>query len=74
MGKDFKDNAENRNGAMVAKDKHDKVLEVVEEGLLQVHGTAPNSKQQGIFRIMGKNCNGLNNKIGGNETRRLLRY
>jgi hypothetical protein len=43
------------------------VLEAVDEGLLQVHGTAPNTKQQGIFRIMGKNCNGFNNGIGGNE-------
>ncbi len=64
-GKDFKDNMEDRNGAMVAKDEHDKALVAVEEGLLQVHGTASNTKQQGIFRIMGKNCNGLNNKIGG---------
>jgi hypothetical protein len=70
-GKDFKDDAEDGIGRMVAKDEHDKVMEAVEEGLLQVHGTAPNSKQDGIFRIMGKNCNGLNNKIGG--MRRLLR-
>ncbi len=28
---------------------------------------APNTKQQGIFRIMGKNCNGFNNRIGRNE-------
>ncbi len=34
---------------------------------MQVHGTAPNTKQQGIFCIMGKNCNGLNKKIGGNK-------
>jgi hypothetical protein len=33
-----------------------------------VHGTAPNTKQQGIFQIMGENCNGFNNRIGGNET------
>ncbi len=66
-GKDFKDNVEDRNGATAAKDKHDKVLEVVEEGLLQVHGMAPNSKQQRMFRIMGKNCNRLNNKIGGDK-------
>ncbi len=36
------------------------------EGLLQTHGMASNTKQDGIFRIMGKNCNGLNNRIGGN--------
>ncbi len=44
-----------------------RVMEVVEEGLLQVHGTAPNTKQQGIFRILGENCNGFNNRIGGNN-------
>jgi hypothetical protein len=31
-----------------------------------VHKTAPNTKQKGIFRIMGENCNGLNNRIGSN--------
>jgi hypothetical protein len=31
-----------------------------------VHGTAPNTKQQGIFRIIGENCNRLNNRIGSN--------
>jgi hypothetical protein len=52
---------------MAAKDKHERVTEPVKEGLLQIHRTAPNTKQDGIFRIMGKNCNGLNNRIGGNE-------
>ncbi len=28
---------------------------------------APNTKQQGIFCIIGENCNGFNNQIGGNE-------
>jgi hypothetical protein len=49
------------------KDEHRQVSEAVEEGLLQIHGTAPNTKQQGIFRIMGENCNRLNNRIGGNK-------
>jgi hypothetical protein len=40
---------------------------VVEKGLLQVHGTALNTKQQGIFWIMGENCNGFNNRIRGNK-------
>ncbi len=31
-----------------------------------MHRTAPNTKQQGIFWIMGENCNGFNNRIGGN--------
>jgi hypothetical protein len=33
----------------------------------RVNGTAPNTKQQGIFRILGENCNGFNNRIGGNN-------
>jgi hypothetical protein len=48
-------------------DENKRVMEAVEEGLLQVHGTAPNTKQQGIFRILGENCNGFNNRIGGNN-------
>ncbi len=50
-----------------AKDEHRRVSKAVEEGLLQIHGTTPNTKQQGIFRIMGENCNRLNNRISGNE-------
>ena len=42
-------------------------MDVVKEALLQVHRVAPNTKQGGIFRIMGENCNGLNNRIGGNK-------
>ncbi len=34
------------------------VMEAVKEGLLQIHGLTPNTKQHGIFRIMGENCNG----------------
>jgi len=48
-------------------DENKRVMEAVEEGLLQVHSTAPNTKQQGIFRILGENCNGFNNRIGGNN-------
>ena len=44
-----------------------RVMDAVEEGLLQVHGTAPNTKQHGVFRILGENCNGFNNRIGGNN-------
>jgi hypothetical protein len=57
----FKHNEENGKAASAANDKQNRVLEAVEEGLLQVHGMAPNTKQQGIFCIMGKNCNGFNN-------------
>jgi hypothetical protein len=65
--KGIKDDEGDDKAATAATDKHNKVLEAVEEGLLQVHGTAPNMKQQGIFRIMGKNCNGFNNRIGRYE-------
>jgi hypothetical protein len=49
------------------RDKQRQVLEAVQEGLLQIHGSTPNTKQSGIFQIMGKNCNGFNNRIGGNK-------
>jgi hypothetical protein len=54
------------NKETVADNEHKRVMEAVEEGLLQVHGFAPNTKQPGIFRLMGENCNGFNNKIGRN--------
>ena len=38
----------NNRAEKVAKDKHRQVLEAVEEDLLQVHGTASNTDQQGI--------------------------
>jgi hypothetical protein len=38
----------------------------MEEGLLQLHGILPNSKQEGIFRILCKNPNRLNSQITGN--------
>jgi hypothetical protein len=63
----FKDNKENGKAALAATSKQNKVLEAVEEGLLQVHGMAPNTKQHGVFCIMGKNCNGFNNQIYGNK-------
>jgi hypothetical protein len=61
-GEEFKAN----NVSKMATDEHKRVMEAMEEGLLQTHKTAPNTKQDGIFRIMGKNWNGLNNRIGGN--------
>ena len=48
-------------------DEHAKVLEAVGEGLLQTHGTAPNSKQAGIFRMMCENANGFSNRVNGNQ-------
>jgi hypothetical protein len=62
-GEEFKAN----DVSKTATDEHKRVMEAMGEGLLQTHGTAPNTKQDGIFRIMGKNCNGLNNRIGGND-------
>jgi hypothetical protein len=47
-------------------DKHQQVMEAVNKGLLQIHGIAPNSKQDGVFRIMCKKVKGLNNMISGN--------
>ncbi len=37
------------------------------ERLWQVHGIAPNSKQDGMFRLMCKNANRFNNMISGNS-------
>ncbi len=65
-GDDIMKTNKGRSGT-VATEEHKRVMEAVTEGLLQIHGTAPNTKQDGIFRIMGKNCNRLNNRIGGNE-------
>jgi hypothetical protein len=42
-------------------------MEAVDEGLLQIHRIAPNSKQEGIFHLMCKNANGFNNMISGNN-------
>ncbi len=61
-GEEFKAN----DVSKMATDEHNRVMELMGEGLLQTHGTAPNIKQDGIFRIMGENFNGLNNRIGGN--------
>jgi hypothetical protein len=52
---------------MAATEEHMRVMEAATEGLLQIHGMVPNTKQDEKFRIMGKNCNGLNNRIGGNK-------
>jgi hypothetical protein len=65
-GENFKETDNGRDGS-AAREEHERVMEAVKEGLLQIHQMAPNTKQDGIFRIMGKNCNGLNNRIGGNE-------
>ncbi len=55
------------NGDIAALDEHKRVIEAIEEGLLQVHCLAPNTKQLGIVRFLGKNCNGFNNRIWGNN-------
>jgi hypothetical protein len=56
-----------KTACSTSDDENRRVMEAVAEGLLQVHGTASNTKQQGIFRILGENCNGFNNRIGGNN-------
>jgi hypothetical protein len=66
LDKQFKKCKESSRTVLL-KDEHRIVSEAVEEGLLQVHGTASNTKQPGIFRIMGESCNGFNNRIGGNK-------
>jgi hypothetical protein len=57
----------NKTARCTSNNENERVMAAMEEGLLQVHGTAPNTKQQGIFRILGENCNGFNNRIGGNN-------
>ena len=42
------------------------VHEAITEGLLQPHGLPPNTKQDGIFRLLCENPNGFNNRITGN--------
>jgi hypothetical protein len=54
------------NGDIAALDEHTRV-EAIEEGFLQVHGIAPNTKQPGIVQFLGENRNGFNNRIGGNN-------
>ncbi len=49
-----KDGKADVKAAIASKDEHQQIMEAVEDGLLQVHGLAPNMKQHGIFRIMGK--------------------
>jgi hypothetical protein len=52
--------------------EHKRVMEVVDEGLLQVHGIAPNSKQDGIFCVM---CEiQMDSTIRSVGTARLLRH
>jgi hypothetical protein len=47
--------------------EHAAVQEAITEGLMQPHGTPPNTKQNGIFRLLCKNPNSLNNRITGNH-------
>jgi hypothetical protein len=61
------DDNTDRKAANTSNNENRRVMEAVETGLVQIHGTAPNTKQHGIFRIMGENCNGFNNRIGGNH-------
>jgi hypothetical protein len=55
------------NGDIAASDELKRVMVAIKERLLQVHGIAPNTKQPGIVQFLGENCNGFNNRIGGNN-------
>ncbi len=52
---------EGRSESNTRMAEHGAVWEAIMEGLLQLHGTLPNTKQDGIFRILCENPNGLNN-------------
>jgi hypothetical protein len=61
------DGGQGQNKEATRSIKHKRVMEAVDEGLLQLHRIAPNSKQDGIFLLMCKNANGFNNMISGNN-------
>jgi hypothetical protein len=67
MRKELEEEGGNRASGGTRAEEHARVLEAVEEGLLQTHGIAPNSKQAGIFRMLCENANGFNNRISGNH-------
>ena len=56
---------ETENSARVAERKE--VHEAITDGLLQPHGLLPNTKQDGIFRLLSENPNSFNNRITGNR-------
>ena len=39
----------------------------IEDEILKVHGMAPGRKAEGVTREIYENCDGLNNRIGGNR-------
>ena len=67
MREELEEEGGNRTSGGTRAEEYARVLEAVEEGLLQTHGIAPNSKQEGIFRLLCENVNGLNNRISGNH-------
>ena len=67
MRKELEVEGEIRSSGDTRAEEHAQVLEAVEEGLLQTHGIPPNSKQEGIFRMLCENTNGFNNRISGNH-------
>jgi hypothetical protein len=60
-----RDNSSAERNARMAE--HAAVREAITKGLLQPHGNPPNTKQDGIFRLLCKNPNGFNNRITGNH-------
>ncbi len=65
MEEENKGNGDAENNAHVAE--HVAISEAITEGLLQPHGTPPNTKQDGIFRLLYENQKGLNNQITGHH-------
>ncbi len=64
-----KGNGDAESNTRVAE--HVSIREAITEGLLQPHGTLPNTKQDGIFRLLCKNPNGL--KTESRRTTSLVR-
>ncbi len=61
------DGGKGQDNKATGSEEHKRVMEAVDEGLLQFHGIAPNSKQEGIFCLMCENAIGFNNKISRNN-------
>jgi hypothetical protein len=61
------DGDKGQDNKATGSEEHKKVMEAVDKGLLQIHGIAPNSKQEWIFWLMCENANGFNNKISRNN-------
>jgi hypothetical protein len=61
------DGGQGQDEEATRSNKHNRMIEAMDKGLLQVHGIALNCKQDGIFCLMCKNANVFNNMISGNN-------